>query len=46
MPLFPDITPLVNEIKKFSAAQVETNLLLKEILQAIKKEKLCPISKI
>jgi hypothetical protein len=31
MSLFPDLTPLINQIKEFTLAQQETNTLLKEI---------------
>jgi hypothetical protein len=32
MSLFPDITPLTNEVKKFNASQQEILTLLKELL--------------
>jgi len=35
MSLFPDITPLTNEVKKFNASQQEIISLLKEIKQLL-----------
>ena len=32
MSLFPDITPLINQIKEFNTNQVRTNQLLTELL--------------
>jgi hypothetical protein len=39
MSLFPDITPLVEQIKLFTQAQQETNKILTEILSEIKTKK-------
>jgi hypothetical protein len=39
MSLFPDITPLVNQIKEFTLQQAQTNQLLMEILQELKLKK-------
>ena len=36
MSLFPDITPLTNEVKKFNASQQEIIALLKEIKEILK----------
>jgi len=36
MSLFPDITPLTNEVKKFNASQQEIISLLKEQNQLLK----------
>jgi hypothetical protein len=38
MSLFPDITPLVNQIKLFTQAQQETNKILTEILNQLKNK--------
>jgi hypothetical protein len=38
MSLFPDLTPLTNQIKTFTAAQQETNALLKEIKELLKNK--------
>ena len=35
MSLFPDITPLTNEVKKFNASQQEIIALLKDIKQLL-----------
>jgi len=37
MSLFPDITPLINQIKEFNTNQLRTNSLLEEILKELKK---------
>lgn len=39
MSLFPDITPLVSQIKLFTQSQEKTNQLLTEILQILKNQK-------
>ena len=39
MSLFPDITPLVNQIKEFTHNQVRTNEILAEILTEIRSSK-------
>ena len=39
MSLFPDLTPLINQIKEFNQNQQQTNALLKEILLELRKEK-------
>lgn len=39
MSLFPDITPLVQQIKLFTQAQQETNQLLTEIKQILLTKK-------
>jgi len=37
MSLFPDLTPLIQQIKEFNQNQVRTNQLLAEILSELKK---------
>ena len=37
MSLFPDLTPLIQQIKEFNQNQVRTNQLLTEILSELKK---------
>ena len=37
MSLFPDLTPLINQIKEFNQQQQKTNQLLFEILTELKK---------
>ena len=39
MSLFPDLTPLINQIKEFNQNQVRTNQLLMEILTEIRSSK-------
>ena len=38
MSLFPDITPLINQIKEFNTNQVKTNELLTEIKELLTKK--------
>jgi len=37
MSLFPDLTPLINQIKEFNQNQLITNQLLTKILSELKK---------
>ena len=39
MSLFPDLNPLIQQIKEFNTNQIRTNQLLTEILSEIKKNK-------
>ena len=39
MSLFPDLNPLIQQIKEFNINQIRTNQLLTEILTEIKKNK-------
>jgi len=39
MSLFPDLTPLIEQIKIFNQNQVKTNALLTEILQELRGNK-------
>jgi hypothetical protein len=45
MSLFPDLTPLINQIKEFNTNQLRTNSLLEEILQEIQSIKIRVLSK-
>jgi hypothetical protein len=38
MSLFPDLTPLINQIKEFNTNQVKTNQLLTEIKELLTKK--------
>ena len=38
MNLWPDLNPLINQIKEFTQEQQKTNQLLQEILQELKKK--------
>lgn len=37
MSFFPDLTPLINQVKQFTQAQQETNKLLLEQIQLLKQ---------
>ena len=39
MSLWPDLTPLINQIKEFNTNQLRTNSLLEEILKNLKEKK-------
>ena len=38
MSIFPDLTPLINQIKEFNQNQVRTNQLLAEIKNLLEKK--------
>ena len=39
MSLFPDLTPLINQIKEFNTNQLRTNSLLEAILKEIQSSR-------